>query len=248
MGSKWVDGQVVGKKRWARELYSLRVDAPVESFEAGQFARLALEVGGEVVFRPYSFVNAPDQRPLEFYFISLPDGMLTQRLVALEDGDSILMAPRASGFFTLSEVPQADHLWMLATGTAIGPFISILRTDEPWRRFERVILVHAVRHAEELAYQDDIRACREGHPDRFRMIPFVSREHTGYAIRDRIPAAIADGRLEQAAGLQLSPAHSQVMICGNPAMVRDTTEVLEARGLKKNKRKDPGHITIESYW
>lgn len=246
--SKWIEGQVVGMRKWTRNLFSLQVEAEVEGFTAGQFARLALELDGEVVARPYSFVNAPGERPHEFYFISVPDGVFTQRLVALQGGDPILLAPRGSGMFTLAEVPESDHLWMLATGTALGPFISILRTEEPWRRFEKIVLAHAVRHAEELSYQDEIRAWREAHPGRFEMVPFVTREDTAFAIRERIPAAIADGRLERAAGLRMDAARSHVMICGNPDMVRDTTQVLESRGMRRNKRKDPGHYTIEAYW
>ena len=110
------------------------------------------------------------------------------------------------------------------------------------------MLVHAVRTAEELIYQDEIGAFLEQHPEQLRFIPFVSREETDFAIKGRVPAAIEGGQLEQRAGLEITPENSQVMICGNPAMVRDTQSVLEARGLKKNRRRDPGHITTEQYW
>jgi ferredoxin--NADP+ reductase len=108
--------------------------------------------------------------------------------------------------------------------------------------------VHAVRTAEELTYGDEIRSLLERYPEQLQFIPFVSREDTDFAIKARIPAAIEDGRLEQRAGTRISVGDSQVMICGSPAMVRDTTAVLEARGMKKNKRRDPGHITTEQYW
>jgi ferredoxin--NADP+ reductase len=38
------------------------------------------------------------------------------------------------------------------------------------------------------------------------------------------------------------------MICGNPDMVRDTIRILEQRGLRRNRRSQPGHITTEHYW
>ena len=79
-------------------------------------------------------------------------------------------------------------------------------------------------------------------------VPMTSREDTGFGINGRIPGAIGDGRLEARAGLPLSAEKSQVMICGNPAMVRDTQAVLESRGLRKNRRREPGHITTEQYW
>ena len=238
----------MNSKRWTEQLFSLRVEAPVEPFKAGQFGKLALEINGEMVFRPYSYVNAPHERPLEFYFIAPPSGPLTRRLIELEPGDPIYVSPRAAGFLTLSEVPDAETLWLLSSGTAIGPFLSILKTEEPWRRFPSIVLVHAVRQAEELTYQDQIRQLLDEHPRRLKVISFVSREDIDFAIKGRVPEAIKDGRLEAKAGVQLAAEKSQVMICGNPDMVRDTSLVLEERGFKKNRRKAPGHITVENYW
>jgi ferredoxin--NADP+ reductase len=246
--SKFVEGTVVGKRRWTERLYSLQVAAEVAPFQAGQFTKLALDINGEVVGRPYSFINAHGEIPLEFYFIEVPDGLLTQRLAALEVGDAVLVSPQAAGFLTLSEVPEAKHLWLLSTGTGIGPFLSILKTEAPWQRFERIVLVHAVRHAEELAYGETIREFAQQHGEQFRFVPFVSREETDFALQARIPEAISDGRLEASAGVALAPENSQVMLCGNPDMLRDTTKALLLRGLKKNRRNEPGHVTLESYW
>lgn len=245
--SKFVEGAVAGKRRWAERLYSLQVEAGIAPFQAGQFTKLALDIDGEVVGRAYSLVNAPDETPLEFYFIEVPGGLLTQRLAALEAGDAVRVAPQAVGFLTLAEVPDAEHLWLLSTSTGIAPFLSILKTAEPWQRFERIVLAHGVRHADELAYGETIRGFAQQYGEQFRFVPFVSREATDFALRARIPEAIADGRLEARVGVALAPESSQVMLCGNPGMAHDTTEVLLARGLKRNRRRDPGHITQESY-
>ena len=246
--SKWVAGKVVSLRQWTDDLYSIQVEADIEPFTAGQFNRLALEIGGEMVARPYSFVNGPDKAVHEFCFTVVKDGPLTHELIKLKTGDSLFMAPRGAGFFILSEVPQADTLWMLATGTAIGPFLSILTMAEVWQRFRNIVLVHAVRTAPELIYQDEVKSFLAEKPEQFLFIPFISREDTDFAIKGRVPAAIEDGQLEQRAGLEIRPDNSQVMICGNPAMVSDTQRVLEARSLKKNRRRDPGHITTEQYW
>lgn len=248
MGSKWIEGRVVDQRRWTDRLYSIRVDAAVEPFRAGQFGRLALEIGGEMVGRPYSFVNAPHETPHEFYYIHLDDGPLTSRLVPLVSGDRIFVAPRAAGFLTLTEVPDAADLWLLSTGTALGPFLSILKTEDPWRRFGRVVLVHAVREAAELTYRETIHALRAARPGQLTFVPFVSREDTDFAIRGRIPEALQDGRLEASTGIEIQPDRSQVMLCGNPGMVSDTLAVLERRGLRRHKRKLPGHLHVESYW
>jgi ferredoxin--NADP+ reductase len=209
---------------------------------------VALDIDGERIARPYSFVNAPDNPLLEFYFITVPDGPLTRELVRLIPGDSVYLAPRGAGLLVVSELPDADCLWMLSTGTAIGPFLSILGDTEVWQRYTNVVLVHSVRTREELTYRDTIGQLLEQHPGQLTYIPFVSRETIADGVNARVPEAIEDGRLEAHAGLPLSAATSQVMICGNPAMVRDTQAVLQARGMKKNRRREPGHITTEQYW
>ena len=246
--SKWVEGTVVAQKHWPGLLYSLQVEADIAPFQAGQFTKLALAVDGEMVGRPYSFVNAPSARPHEFYYVVLPEHPLTPRLCKLEAGDSVYLAPQAAGFLTLDEVPPGEHLWMLATGTALGPFLSILGTGAPWQRFERVVLVHAVRRAEELSYQERIRALLARHSGQFVFVPVVSREDSDFALGGRIPKAIEDGRLEARAGIKLEAKASRLMVCGNPAMVADTVHALERRGLKKHRRRDPGQISVENYW
>ena len=146
----WVEGRVTGRRQWTRNLISLQVSAPEVTFVAGQFGRLALPApeghNEPMIGRPYSFVNPPLVQPHEFYFIVVPEGPLTPRLAALAAGDPIWMAPRASGFFSIGELPEAEALWCLSTGTGIGPFLSMLRTDEAWTRFPRIVLVHGVRH------------------------------------------------------------------------------------------------------
>lgn len=245
---RWASGTVTELHPWTERLFSVRVEADVAPFLAGQFTKLGLVIDGELVSRPYSYVNAPDERPLEFYFVTVPGGPLTSRLIELQAGDSLYVMKRASGFLTLNEVPDSRYLWQLSTGTAIGPFLSQLKTPEPWQRFERIVLVHAVRLARELSFRETIDELAARHGNRFRYIPVVSRETTDFALQTRIPAAIGDGSLERRAGIELTPQDSQVMICGNPDMVRDTTETLRARGLERNRRRRPGHITVENYW
>ena len=168
---KWVAAKVAGKRRWTDRLYSLQVDAPEVTFVAGQFGRVALpapEGSAEPMLgRPYSFVNAPGTQPHEFYFITVPDGPLTPRLAALEPGDPVWLLRNANGFFSVGEIPAADALWCLATGTGIGPFLSMLRTPETWEKFQRVVLVHAVRFAEELTYREVIADIAAAHPGAF---------------------------------------------------------------------------------
>jgi ferredoxin--NADP+ reductase len=250
--SKWVQGRVVGHRRWTERLHSLQVAAPEVTFVAGQFGRLALPAppgsNEEMLGRPYSFVNAPGTQPHEFYFVTVPEGPLSPRLAALDSGDPVWLMRTANGFFSIGEVPAADALWCLSTGTGLGPFLSILRTPEPWAKFGRIVLVHAVRYADELTYRDVIAGIADAHPGAFDYVPMVSREAHAGALSGRIPDAVRDGRLESRAGLALAAESSHAMLCGNPAMVADTQKALEARGMRRHRRKEPGHVTVETYW
>jgi ferredoxin--NADP+ reductase len=246
--AQWIEGRVVERIDWTDRLHSLRVEAAIEPFRAGQFTKLGLRIGEEIVGRPYSIVSAPGEPVLEFYFSTVPAGPLSPRLSELKAGDTVLVAPRPNGFLVLDEVPPAIHLWLLSTGTGIGPFLSILKTPEPWQRFQRVVLVHAARTADELTYRRTIARVMEAEPKRFTYIPFLSRETADYALAGRIPQAIADGRLEARAGLGLDAARAHVMLCGNPAMLEDATAALAARGFRKHRRKEPGQISMEAYW
>jgi ferredoxin--NADP+ reductase len=250
--SKWVEASVTGNRRWTERLHSLQVHAPEVTFVAGQFGRLALPSppgsAEAMVGRPYSFVNPPGTSPHEFYLVVVPDGPLSARLAALAAGDPVWLLRTANGFFSLGEVPDAEVLWCIATGTGIGPFLSILRTPEPWERFDRVVLVHSVRHAAELTYREVIGGIAAAHPGSFACVPLVSREAHAGALAGRIPEAIGDGRLEARAGAALSAANSHAMLCGNPGMVDTVQQVLAARGMRRHRRKEPGQITVETYW
>lgn len=250
--SKWVQGSLVAKKRWTDRLVSIEIAAPDVTFVAGQFGRLGLPAPPgakeEMVGRPYSFVNPPGVPHHEFFFNVVPEGPLSPRLAVLEGGDPVWLMPNANGFFTMAEVPAAEALWCISTGTGIGPFLSILRTAEPWEKFDRVVLVHAVRVAADLAYRGVIDGVLREHPGAFTFVPVVSREAHPHALPGRIPSLIADGRLETRAGQALTAGNAHAMLCGNPAMVDDVQEVLAARGMKRHRRREPGQITLETYW
>ena len=243
---KWLEGTIVDNRRWTASLFSLRVEAPGVEFQAGQFVRIALDIEGERVARPFSFVNPPQDPVLEFYGVVVPEGPLSPRLARLKAGDVLHVASNPAGFLVLREVPDCETLWLVATGTGIAPFLSILRTEAPWQRFRNVVLVHAARYGKELVYRDTVSDLSK--KTAFRHVSFVSRERHPGSLEGRIPAAIADGRLEKAAGLALDAASSHVMLCGNPQMLTDAQAALAARGMRKHRRRNPGHITVESFW
>ena len=54
MAVDWLSGKVVEKKQWNERLFSLRIQADFAGFQSGQFVRVALDIDGERVARPYS--------------------------------------------------------------------------------------------------------------------------------------------------------------------------------------------------
>lgn len=245
----WVNAQVKEIKNWTDALFSLRVEAPIEPFTAGQFAKLALEIDGERVQRAYSYVNAPNDSLLEFYLVTVPEGKLSPHLQALRPGDQVMVTQQASGFFVLEEVPECKTLWMLATGTAIGPYLSILQQGEGLARFENIVLVHAARFAADLSFLPLMQQLQQIYNGKLRIQTVVSRETIAGSLTGRVPALIESGELEQAVGLPLDAETSHVMLCGNPQMVRDTQQLLkESRDMRKHLKRKPGHMTSEHYW
>jgi len=244
--AKWHSGKVVANKRWNHRLTSLTLEAPLDNFESGQFVRVGLEIDGEIVARPYSLVNTPEESALEIYFNIVEEGPLSPRLFDLQPGDPVLVAPRPAGFLTVSEVPEADNLWMLATGTAIGPFLSILKGDAVWQKFRQITLCYSVRTREELTYIETIDSITAQHPEQFQFIPLVTRETVEGALKQRIPSSIESGDLEERARVIISE-DSHVMICGSTEMITDVSAILESREMRKHRRREPGHYTTEKY-
>lgn len=246
----WTNGTVVKRIEWNDKLFSLQITADISPFIAGQFIKLSQIINGKRIARAYSLVNSPSDPFLEVLAITIQDGKLSPNLHLLSVGDEIEVSTKASGFMTLDEVPNniGKHLWLFATGTAVGPFISILRNNQVWQRFEKIILVYGVRFGNDLAYLAFCQQLQQADPDKFIFIPCVTREQHKNAIYSRIPQAISSGEIEKIAGIKISTENSQVMICGNPKMVSDVQALLLGKGLTKNLRREAGNITIEKYW
>ncbi|MDP5146850.1 ferredoxin--NADP reductase [Shewanella sp. ULN5] len=248
----WVTGEVLERIDWNEKLFSLKIKAAVEPYTAGQFIKLSQVRDDKRVARAYSVVNPPGSDYVEILAVAVEDGLLSPDLQSLNPGDNIEVTPKATGFMTLDEIPQGvlqgKHLWLLSTGTAVGPFLSMLLTDEPWQRFEKVVLVYGVRIAKDLAYLDLIKQLQAKYPHQFVFVPIVTREPFEDALTCRIPEAIQSGLLQQKVALDINPENSQVMICGNPGMITEAQSVLLELGLAKNLRRAPGQITVEKYW
>ncbi len=236
-------------------LFTLRTSRdPGFRFGAGQFARLGVrKPSGCIVWRAYSMVSAPHDEFLDFFSIVVPDGEFTSELSRLQAGDELLVDKQAFGYLTLDRFPDGRDLWLLATGTGLAPFLSILQDFEAWQRFERIVLVYSVREARELAYQRLIhelpaREYLEGLGDKLTYLPVVTREQVPGMLHGRITTLIENGELERAADLRFEPQHSRIMLCGNPQMIEDTRAILKARDLNLSLTRRPGQVAVENYW
>ncbi len=250
---------VTSLRRWTDSLLTFTTTKPPGySFTAGQYARLGLADERGMIWRAYSMTSAPHEEELEFYGIIVPGGLFTTRLDLIQPGDQIDIESQTYGFMTVDRFTGGEDLWMLATGTGVGPYLSILRDPEVWGRFRRLILVHCVRHAEEFAYKEELAELQRRPPSELpadqraelRILRSTTREQTepGEYLHGRITTLLESGELERAAGRPLNETDSRIMMCGNPQMIEDMRHILHRRGMRPVRRALPGQFVTENYW
>ena len=241
---------------WNDKLFTFTTSKPQGyTFIAGQYARLGLPADDYIIWRPYSMTSAPASNHLEFYGIVVPDGAFTSRVKQLKAGNHILVEKQCYGFMTPDRFDGNGELWMLSTGTGIGPFISMLRDSYIWQKFARLILVHCVRHSDEFAYSDELTVLEKNPPEgataSLQFLRTVTRDKPApdsQILTDRITTLIETGELEQRVGVTFNEETTRIMMCGNPEMIEDTRRLLHKRGLRPIRRALPGHFLTENYW
>lgn len=204
------------------------------------------------VFRAYSVASSPYDEFIEFFSVVIPEGEFTSKVNHIQVGDSLLLNTTPFGYLTLAryQLPLPNDLWLLATGTGLAPFLSILKTIEVWQQYQRIILVYSARTSQELAYQAEIGSIKSIYGDNgaaFVFLPIVTREADYTGEKARVPNLIVSGKLTELVGQKLDKERSHVMLCGNPQMVEDTKEALKSLGLTMNRRGE-GNIAVENYW
>lgn len=237
--ANYVTERVLSVHHWNESLFSFRTtrDRGLR-FENGQFVMIGLEVEGKPVTRAYSIASPNYEDHLEFFSIKVPDGKLTSRLQHLREGDPIVISNKPTGTLVLHTVKPGKHLYLLATGTGLAPFMSVVQDPEAYERFEKIILVHGVRTVAELAYTDFITQELPSHEllgeeirEKLIYYPTVTREP--FRHQGRITTLIENGKLFDDIGLPpLDPAVDRAMICGSPHMIQDLREVFDARGFE----------------
>lgn len=229
--------QVLSVHHWNDTLFSFTTtrDAALR-FDNGHFVMLGLEVDGKPLMRAYSIASANYEENLEFLSIKVQNGPLTSRLQHLKTGDSVLVSRKPVGSLLVEDLKPGKHLYLFATGTGLAPFMSIIKDPDVYDRFEKVVLVHGVRFANELAYADYIQAELPNNEyfgnlvrDKLVYYPTVTREP--FRHQGRITHLVDSGQLFADIGLPpLNPDTDRAMLCGSPNMLADTSQMLDVRG------------------
>jgi len=251
--SAFLEERVLSVHHWTDRLFSFTTtrDASLR-FSNGHFTMIGLrKEDGKPLLRAYSIASANWEEQLEFFSIKVPDGPLTSRLQHIQPGDPIYVSRKPTGTLVLENLSPGRRLYLLASGTGLAPFMSIVRDPDTYERFEHVVVAHGVRFVRELGYRATLEEELARHElvgeqaaRQLRYYPTVTREL--FRRQGRITTLLESGQLPGDIGLPaLDAAHDRVMICGGPAMLADTAALLEARGFREGSSDAPAEYVVE---
>jgi ferredoxin--NADP+ reductase len=243
--------EVLTVHHWNDTLFSFTTTRdPGFRFENGQFIMIGLEVEGKPLMRAYSIASANYEEHMEFFSIKVQDGPLTSRLQKIKPGDKVLASKKPTGTLLVDNLKPGKHLYLLATGTGLAPFMSVIKDPEVYERFDKVILTHGVREVSELAYQDIINELPENEffgemvKGKLLYYPTVTREQ--FHTQGRLTEALTSGELAKNVGLPaINTEDDRFMLCGSPSMLKDFCEILDDLGFRETIRSDIGEYVIE---
>ena len=254
LAARLPDAQTVTSvTHWTDRLFSFRVTRPPSlRFRSGEFVMIGLAGdNGKALLRAYSIASPSWDDELEFYSIKVPDGPLTSRLQHIMPGDEIILRPKPVGTLVLDALLPGRRLWLLATGTGIAPFASLMRDPDTYDRYDSVVMMHTCRETAELAYGRELVASLKDDPligelvgDRLLYYPTTTREPSPRM--GRITDNLAAGRVNADLGLPpIDPAIERAMVCGSLAFNIDVKAVLEGFGLREGANSEPLEYVVE---
>lgn len=244
--------RVVSVTHYTDRLFSFRITRPQSlRFRSGEFVMIGLPNAEKPIYRAYSVASPAWDDELEFYSIKVQDGPLTQHLQKIQPGDIVLLRPKPTGTLVLDALTPAKRVFMIATGTGIAPFASLIREPETYEKFEQVILTNTCRDAGDLQYGNELAAMASEDPligemagGKLVYYATTTREETPNM--GRITTLIENGKLFSDLGIPpLDPATDRVMLCGSMAMIKDVASLLEARGFTEGSNSAPAEFVLE---
>ncbi|MGF7161195.1 ferredoxin--NADP+ reductase [Rhodoligotrophos appendicifer] len=243
---------VLDVRHWTDRLFSFKTTRDASfRFENGQFVMIGLAVNGKPLLRAYSMASANHEESLEFFSIKVPNGPLTSQLSKISKGDEILVGAKPTGTLVQASLLPGKRLYLVATGTGVAPFTSVIKDPEIYERFDVVVLIHGCRFIEELSFgREVVESLKDDEylseiiGDRLIYYPTVTRED--YLHRGRVTELLDTGIVARDTGLPaLDAAEDRVMICGGPAVLADMCGLLDARGFEEGALSKPGTYVIE---
>lgn len=239
------------------------------AFEPGQFAVLGLPGSAprcamsepedpppadprKLIRRAYSVASSSLTREyMEFYVALVTSGALTPRLFALNIGDRVWLGTKITGMFTFDQVPEDQNVVMIATGTGLAPYMSMLTTHLTCGAPRRFAVLHGARHSWDLGYRSELltlqHLCKNlsYHPviSRPQSEPVAWPGQVGY-----VQDLWKGGAIEQKWGFAPTPDNTHIFLCGSPQMIDDTVAMLQGEGYKEHTKKEAGQIHVERYW
>ena len=222
-------------EHYTDKLFRIRTERPRSfRFTAGEFTMIGLPDTN--ITRAYSFTSGPGDDYLEFYSIKVPNGPLTSALQNIQVGNSIEVSERTTGTLTLANIELGGDLWLLATGTGIAPFVSILRDPSTYDCFENIHVAWSVRTKDELnSYSDFLSEM----PIDFT--PIVTQDKSWTGLNKRITTKISAGVLLP----ELDPITNKVMICGSMDFNTDIKSMLNEYNWREGNKRSAGTFVQE---
>ena len=245
--------KVLSVTHWNDRLFHFEVERPASfRFRSGEFVMIGLlNDDGKPLLRAYSIAAPYWSETLAFYSIKVQDGPLTSKLQNIKVGDHIIMKTKPVGTLVLDALIPGKRLYMIATGTGIAPFASLIRDPEVYEQFEDVILTHTCRNCDELAYGEWLINEAKNDPligemasKTLRYYPTTTREQSPKM--GRITDLIEQGRLFEDLAVPAFDAQTdRVMICGSMGLNTDVKALVEAAGLEEGANSKPATYVLE---
>ena len=244
--------RVLSVHHWNDSLFSFTTTRNAGfRFRNGHFVMIGLEVEGRPLLRAFSVASANYDEHLEFYSIKMQDGALTSRLQHIKPGDEVLVGKKPTGTLIIDNLTPGKRLYLMATGTGLAPFMSIIRDPATYERYEHVVVAHGVRRISDLGYRRFIEEELPAHElvgelaqKQLLYYPTVTREP--FRNQGRLNDLLASNKLSRDLSLpDVDPANDRVMICGSPSMLKDLVSILETRGFTEGNSDSQGTYVIE---
>ena len=222
-------------------------------FRDGEFLMIGLEVEGKPLLRAYSVASPNYEEYMEWFSIKVPNGPLTSRLQHIKPGDEVITNSKAVGTLVLDNLKQGRNLYMLATGTGVAPFMSLVRGVDTYDHYDNVILLWSTRLVKELAYKDFLEGLNDHEvwgeitQGKFKFYPSVTRED--FINTGRITNAMYDGSVYEKLGIEpFDKEKDSAMICGSMPMNLEFKEYFENTVCVEGNSSTIGDYDLEKYF